>query len=179
MKYRRVVIPGATYFFTLVTYQRRPIFSDPVAVEKLRAAFRFTMERMPFMIVASVILLDHMHFIWTLPAESGDFSTRWRLIKSQFTHHYLTGNAASESASREKKRESDVWQRRFWEHWIRDEADLRNHVEYIHYNPVKHGLAKTAAEWKCSSFMKYVQDGIYPVDWAGDVQLFAGERFVE
>jgi putative transposase len=88
MEYRRIFIPGATYFFTLVTYQRRPIFSNPETVEKLRCAFRYTLERMPFTIVASVILPDHMHFIWTLPSQSADFSTRWRLIKSHFTRHF-------------------------------------------------------------------------------------------
>jgi putative transposase len=181
MDYRRLFVTGGTYFFTLVTYQRRSIFSTPEAVDKLRYAFQYTVERLPFTIVASVILPDHMHFIWTLPPESGDFSTRWRLIKSHFTRNWCPKGVMSESNSRRRKGEADVWQRRFWEHLIRDERDLSNHVEYIHYNPVKHGLVKFPAEWQYSSFMKYVQDGIYNLDWNAaldDVGFRAGD-FVE
>lgn len=98
MHYRRVFVPGGTYFFTLVTYQRRPIFSTPAAIEQLRNAFRYILERMPFTIVASVILPDHMHFIWTLPPESSDFSTRWRLIKSHFTRYWCFEESSSEVA---------------------------------------------------------------------------------
>src|SRR5512146_1212838 len=159
MDYRRVYVPGGTYFFTIVTYERRPILWTPEAVEKLREAFRYTIERHPFTLVASVILPDHMHFIWTLPEESRDFSTRWRLIKSHFSRNWHSKGTISESESRQKKGEADVWQRRFWEHMIRDEVDLSNHVEYIHYNPVKHGLVSSPADWEYSSFRKYVRDG--------------------
>jgi putative transposase len=148
MNYRRVLIPGGTFFFTLVTFQRCPILSIPEAVDFLRDACRNTMKRMPFTIVASVILPDHMHFIWTLPPESSDYSTRWRLIKCHFTRNWCTKDSVSKNASRVKKGEKDVWQRRFWEHLIRDELDLSRHVEYIHYNPVKHGLVNSPADWK-------------------------------
>ncbi len=169
MEYRRLIIPGGTYFFTVVTHQRRPIFDAPQAIELLREAFRYTLERLPFTIAASVILPDHMHFIWALPVESGDFSTRWKMIKSYFTKNWRPKGVLSESISRRRKGEADVWQRRFWEHLIRDERDFSNHVEYIHYNPVKHGLVNSPAEWQYSSFMKYVRDGVYDVNWIAKV----------
>jgi putative transposase len=146
MKYRRLFTPGGTYFFTVVAYQRQRIFSSPQAVEILRNSFRHTIELMPFMIVACVILPDHMHFIWALPPESSDYSTRWRLVKTHFTRHWCLEGTQSEKASRVRKGEQHVWQRRFWEHLIRDDEDLSRHVEYVHYNPVKHGLVKSAAE---------------------------------
>jgi putative transposase len=179
MQYRRAYVPGGTYFFTLVTYQWRPILSSPETIEKLRSAFRYTLERMPFTIVASVILPDHMHFIWTLPPDSADYSTRWRLIKSHFTRNWREKGMVSESASRRMKGEADVWQRRFWEHIIRNEVDLSNHVEYIHYNPVKHGLVSAPQEWKYSSFMKYVQDGYYAFDWGKKEKIYAGNQWME
>jgi putative transposase len=176
MKYRRAYLPGGTFFFTLVTYKRRPIFSTPQAVEHLQNAFRYTLSRMPFTVVASVILPDHMHFIWTLPAESSDFSTRWRLIKSHFTRNWHVKDSISENASRVQKGEKDVWQRRFWEHLIRDELDLTRHVEYIHYNPVKHGLVVSPGHWQYSSFRKYVREGQYLLDWGGNGIIWEGER---
>jgi putative transposase len=116
MKYRRVFVPGGTYFFTLVTYKRRPIFVTPQAVETLRSALRYTMERHPFAIIASVIMPEHMHFIWTLPPNDSDFPTRWRLIKGHCIRLWCTKEDSSESTSRIQKREQDIWQRRFWEH---------------------------------------------------------------
>jgi putative transposase len=177
MEYRRLFIPGGTYFFTQVTYCRRPILSTPEAVELLRSAFRYTIERYPFTIIASVILPDHLHIIWNLPPESSDYSTRWRLVKSQFSRHWH--QAASQSTSRQRHGEVDIWQRRFWEHLIRDETDLSNHVDYIHYNPVKHGLVSSPAEWKYSSFLKFVQDKLYPLDWGGDGNILAGASWLE
>jgi putative transposase len=179
MNYRRAFVPGGTFFFALVTYQRRPILSTPEAINFLRDALRYTIMRMPFEVVASVILPDHMHFAWTLSPESGDFSTRWRLIKSHFTRNWCPKETISETASRVQKGEKDVWQRRFWEHLIRDELDLTRHVEYIHYNPVKHGLVNLPGEWKYSSFMKYVQDGIYPPDWGGNGNTWEGEHWMQ
>ena len=179
MDYRRLCVPGGTYFFTLVTYQRRPILTTPEAVEKLRNAFRYTMNRLPFTIVASVILPDHMHFIWTLPQETIDYSTRWRLIKSHFTRNWRPKGEKSELHSRQRKGEAEVWQRRFWEHLIRDEADLSNHVEYIHYNPVKHGFVSAPAEWKYSSFMKFVRDGFYAQNWGEGEILFPENPWME
>ena len=178
MEYRRTYIPGGTYFFTLVTYKRRPIFSDLEAIDLLRKSFRYTMDRMPFNIIASAILPDHMHFIWSLPQESSDFSTRWRMIKSHFSRNWH-GRKTSEVVSRQNKGEVDVWQRRFWEHLIRDEQDLSKHIEYIHYNPVKHGLVKSPADWQFSSFSKYVKDGYYPPDWGSSDDIWGGEKWME
>lgn len=179
MEYRRVFSSGGTYFFTLVAYKRRALFTKPEAVEMLRQAFRYTMRRNPFTIVASVILPEHMHFIWTLPSESSDYSTRWRLIKSHFTRHWCPAGMVSERASRVRKDEKDVWQPRFWEHLIRDEVDLSRHVEYVHYNPVKHGLVKSAGEWEYSSFRKYVRDGLYAEDWGSDGKVWPGREGME
>jgi len=179
MEYRRVFVPGGTYFFTLITYKRRPVFSTPETVDLLRNAFAYTSERMPFTIVASVILPDHIHFVWTLPADSSDFSTRWRLIKSHFTRNWYPRESISEIKSRVKKGEKDVWQRRFWEHLIRDEQDLSHHVEYIHFNPVKHGLVNSPGEWEYSSFKNYVANGFYPSDWGMNEEIWAGERWME
>ena len=181
MEYRRLFLPGGTYFFTVVTYQRRPIFSAPHAIEILRDAFRYTLDRLPFTIVASVILPDHMHFIWTLPEQTSDYSTRWKMIKSYFTKNCRPKGVVSESISRRRKGEVDIWQRRFWEHLLRDERDLSNHIEYIHNNPVKHGLVKSPAEWQYSSFMKYVRDGLYDVNWNAEIVDvgFRAEEYAE
>jgi putative transposase len=179
MEYRRVYIKGGTYFFTLVTYHRIPIFSTQKSIEILNDAFHYTNDRMPFEIVASAILPDHMHFIWTLADESFDYSTRWRLIKSHFTRHWCKGQTFCGSASRIKKGERDVWQRRFWEHFIRDDFDLTRHIEYIHYNPVNHGYVKSPSDWQYSSFSKYVQDGLYPQDWGEVEKVWPGESSME
>ena len=178
MDYRRLYAAGGTYFFTVVTYNRRPILSTET-IDLLRNAFRYTMDKHPFTIIASVLLPDHMHFIWTLPPQSSDYSMRWRLIKSFFTRNSYRRESQSESESRRKKREAEVWQRRFWEHLIRDELDLSNHVEYIHHNPVKHGLVKSPADWKYSSFLKFVREGFYTLDWGGDEKLFADKPWME
>jgi putative transposase len=179
MNYRRVYIKGGTYFFTLVTYKRYPIFSTQRAIDFFDEAIRYTEKRMPFDIVASVILPDHLHHIWTMPIDSCDFSTRWRLIKSHFTRSWCQVGSVSKSLSRIKKGEQDVWQRRFWEHLIRDEADLTRHIEYIHINPVKHNFVKSPIEWKYSSFNNYVREGIYSPNWGGIVNLWPGESFME
>ena len=179
MKYRRLYIEGGTYFFTLVAFNRLPVFSSFEAVNILDEAIRYTSARMPLQVLAYVILPEHMHFIWTLPEESGDYSTRWRLIKTYFTRNLDQKNLAEISSSRIKKKEQGIWQRRFWEHWIRDEADLRRHVEYIHYNPIKHGYVQSLKDWKYSSFLKYVDDGLYPANWGESSPAWAGERFME
>jgi putative transposase len=121
---------------------------------------------MPFEIVAYVILPDHLHFIWTLPEGSGDYSTRWRMVKSYFTRYYKRKGSAGISASRKKKMEQDVWQRRFWEHLIRDPIDLARHVEYIHYNPIKHGYVSSLMEWEFPVFNSiYVMDCTLKLGW--------------
>ena len=168
MDYRRVYVAGGTYFFTLVTHQRKPIFSDPEAINTLRAAFTYARARHPFTIVASVILPDHIHAVWTLPEDNSDFSTRWRLIKSHFTRNW-----------RPRDKSAPVWQHRFWEHLIRNEEDLARHVEYIHYNPVKHGLALSPSIWPFSSFSKFVSAGLYPESWGSNEKIWEGEKLME
>jgi putative transposase len=175
MEYRRAKILGGTYFFTVITYGRNVIFHNPVNVTLLRNAFRHVMEKWPFKIDAFVLLPDHLHCIWTVPDGDMDFSKRWRLIKSYFTSYCLPEYRNIANDSRNKKKEQAVWQRRFWEHFIRDDDDYLRHVEYIHYNPVKHGHAKAPRDWPYSSFHKYVGQGKYDPDWdAGDSINFDG-----
>ena len=154
MQYRRACVPGGTFFFTLVTQGRRPVFSNAEAVEVLRNAFRRVRASRPFKIDAMVVMPDHLHCIWTLPPGDADFSTCWRLIKTWFAKHWQPAG-----------REQAVWQHRYWEHQIRDETDFARHADYIHYNPVKHGLAKSPLDWPYSSFRRHLEAGIYPADW--------------
>ena len=124
-----------------------------------------------------VVLPDHLHVIWTLPEDDANFATRWRLIKSRFSHAIPAGESVSNS--RLTKGERGIWQRRFWEHTIRDENDFARHVDYIHINPVKHGLVTRVVDWPYSSFHRLVKLGVYPEDWAGDVANLSsdfGER---
>ena len=179
MRYRRAKVKGGTYFFTVVTHKRIKIFNRSDRVELLRQAFREVIRQHPFKIDAFVLLPDHLHCIWTLPKGNADFSTRWRLIKSYFSRHSgLVGWAeernptnTTTSESRLRKNEKSIWQRRFWEHLIRNNDDLRQHVEYIHYNPVKHGLTKAPADWAYSSFHRYADKGIYDIKWGAGVRM--------
>ncbi len=166
MQYRRAYVPGGSYFFTLVTESRRPILATDAAIDILRQAFRGVMDQHPFVLSAAVVLPDHLHCILTLPDHDRDFSTRLRLVKTWFTKHcdpHLRDNPAN--SARRRKGERAIWQHRYWEHLLRDEEDYRRHVEYIHYNPVKHGYAKRPLDWRYSSFRHYVADGTYPESW--------------
>ena len=167
MQYRRVRSPGSSYFFTVVTYNRKPILCEPENIELLRDSFRKVIQQHPFTIDAIVILPDHLHCLWTLPPADADFSTRWRLIKSWFSRRCRFQDREQVSNSRRSKKEKAIWQRRFWEHLIRNEHDFNNHVNYIHYNPVKHGLVLSPKDWQYSSFHRYVQRGVYNIDWGG------------
>ena len=129
------------------------------------------MKKHPFNVDAMVLLPDHLHCLWTLPDNDQDFSTRWRLIKSQFTRDYEGKSKLIPSRSRSSKKEQAVWQRRFWEHVIRDEDDYVRHLEYIHYNPVKHGFVDAPSEWPHSTFHRYVKNGLYPNDWAAGKKI--------
>ncbi|MCP4749918.1 MAG: transposase [Proteobacteria bacterium] len=160
MKYRRLYVPGGTFFFTLTTEKRRAILVEHINI--LREAFLYVIRKYPFSMEAIVILPDHLHTVWNMHEDDFDYSKRWMLIKKNFSAELP---AFSVSASKTKKREKGIWQRRFWEHLIRDENDLRNHYDYIHYNPVKHGLTKRPGDWKYSSFNRYVKQGLYPKDW--------------
>ncbi len=161
-RYIRRRVDGGTYFFTIVLMNRgsRLLLEH---VELLRTAFRHVRARRPFDIDAIVILPDHLHCIWTLPTGDHDYSTRWRLIKHYFSRALPSGE--SRSRSRTRRGERGLWQRRFWEHTIRDENDFDRHVEYIHYNPVKHGYVDRPIDWPYSSFHRYVSRGIYPATW--------------
>ena len=164
-EYRRVYIKGGTFFFTVVTNGRYPIFEDKSATDLLKTSFYRVTIAHPFEIDSIVVLPNHLHCIWILPEGDSDFSTRWRLIKSDFTRNYLAASAREISDSRRIKREKGIWQRRFWEHTIRDEADLNTHRDYIHYNPVRHGLSDSPANWEHSSFKMFVKKGFYSPDW--------------
>lgn len=171
MQYRRAKTPEATYFFTFVTHQRQPVFNHPVSVELLRQAFRTVKQNHPFTIDAVVILPDHLHCIWTLPPNDADFSKRWRLIKSEFTRHCPTQFRQRRSTAQQHKGEQAVWQRRFWEHQLINEADFVRHVEYIHYNPVSHGLVKAPKDWAYSSFHRAVRWGLCVEDWGAEGKI--------
>ncbi len=165
--YRRLYIPGGTCFFTLVTAGREPIFGDARAVALLRDAVRAERRVRPFSIVAAVVLPDHLHMIWTLPRAESDYSTRWGAIKAGFTRAYLArgGDEARISQGRTRHGYRGVWQPRFIEHTCRDEDDLGRHIDYVHYNPVKHGLVTRPIEWPWSSMHRYVRAGILSSDW--------------
>jgi len=132
MQYRRAIAPGATYFFTVVTYDRQRFFAESDAIALLRESFHSVKQRHPFTIDAIVVLPDHIHCLWTLPPEDADFSTRWRLIKGHFSRRCPARYKHQQSSARLRKAEQAVWQRRFWEHLIRDDRDFYNHVNYIH-----------------------------------------------
>jgi len=150
---------------------RRPILCHPDAIEKIKNGFKHVMEKHPFTVDAMVLLPDHLHCLWTLPENDRDFSIRWRLIKSHFTRAYDGKLKLIPSGSRNRKRERAVWQRRFWEHMIRDENDYDKHVEYIHYNPVKHGFVDAPAEWQHSTFHRFITNGLYPKDWGAEKKI--------
>ena len=161
--YRRIRLEGGTYFFTVTLADRRArVLTDHV--DLLRSVFRRVQGERPFKIVAMVVLPDHLHAIWTLPAGDADYSGRWRAIKAGFTRDLVAGGMP---LVRHDKGEYDLWQRRFWEHTVRDESDLAAHVEYIHFNPVKHGLVKQVRDWPWSSFHQYVRRGWLAEDWGG------------
>jgi len=167
-EYRRAKVPGGTFFFTVVTYGRLHVFRDEVAVSLLRDCMRKVRARYPFSIDAIVVLPDHLHCIWTMPEGDSDYSGRWRWVKARFSRAY--GRTPGDgSASMRRRDEFGVWQRRFWEHWIRDEDDFKRHCDYIHYNPVKHDLVDSPAEWPYSSFERYVRMGVYAPDWGSSV----------
>ncbi|SEN78903.1 putative transposase [Duganella sp. CF517] len=148
---------GDTYFLTMVTAHRAPIFSAPEARMILRTAIQKVRRRHPFEIVGMVVLPDHLHALWRLPHDDYDFSLRWRLIKTHMTRYAGHGKR--------------VWQQRHREHTVRDERDLSHHLDYLHWNPVKHGLVERVQDWPWSSFHRYVAAGVYPVDWCGSSEL--------
>ena len=164
MQYRRAQLGGGTYFFT-VNLADRGTRLLTTYIDDLRHSVRRIQQAHPFEIIAWVVLPEHLHAVWTLPPGDTDYSMRWNQIKGTFSRHLPSGERVS--PSRADKRERGIWQRRFWEHWIRDEDDLRRHVDYVHYNPVKHGHVKQVGDWPFSSFHRFVRRGWLSADWGG------------
>jgi putative transposase len=173
--YRRTKIAGGTFFFTVTLADRS---SDLLIrhIERLRRVYHSIQESHPFETIAICILPDHLHAIWSLPRNDADFAVRWNLIKSGFSRGLP---AASRSSSKTAKREKGIWQRRYWEHAIRDDTDLARHVDYIHFNPVKHGLVSRVSDWPHSSFQQHVKRGSLPADWGGDTRDIPPSTFGE
>jgi putative transposase len=163
VRYRRSRIPGGTYFFTVTLRDRKSaLLTENVGL--LRAAFRQVHRRRPYTLDAAVILPDHLHVVMVLPGGDHDYSGRWRAIKSLFVRYLRRAGVPTYPAAGGGY---GVWQARFWEHLIRDENDWRRHVDYTHWNPVKHGLVERVVDWPYSSFGRYVRAGVLPVDWGG------------
>jgi len=165
--YRRARVAGGSYFFT-VTLEDRSSSLLVDRIDALRQAFASTRVELPFRIDAVAVPPDHLHCIWTLPEGDSDYSSRWQRIKGRFSRACPAGEAIS--ASRGRKRERGIWHRRYWEHTLRDGGDYASHVDYIHYNPVKHGHAGRVLDWPHSSFHRFVREGILPCDWGGEVE---------
>ena len=171
--YRRNFLPGGTFFFTATLADRR---SSALVnhIDLLKRAFRVTRRERPFVVDAVVVLPDHLHVVMTLPSNDADYPGRWKRFKSLFTRLV----ARRGGFERNRRGEYSLWQRRFWEHTIRDENDLMRHIDYIHYNPVKHGLVSQVSDWPHSSFHRYVKTGALAKDWGGSIAstMRFGER---
>ena len=164
VSYRRNYVLGGTFFFTVTLNDRRSsVLVEHVA--SLRAAFRKTRIERPFVIDAIVILPDHLHAIMTLPSGDSDFSDRWRRIKGNFTRNVVAGGVP---VSCNHRGEYALWQRRFWEHTIRDDGDFERCADYIHFNPVKHGMVSSPAAWPFSSLHRYARAGMLARDRGGE-----------
>jgi putative transposase len=174
-RYRRPRIEGGIFFFTVTLLDRSGELLVQ-HVERLRKVYRTVQARLPFATNAICILPDHLHAIWTLPTGDADFAKRWSRIKSGFSRELPPAQLRSRSQVR--RRETGIWQRRFWEHAIRNDADFERHVDYIHFNPVKHGYVTRVCDWPYSSFHRYVKNGLLPADWGGDQREIQG-RFGE
>ena len=168
--YRRAKISGGTFFFTIVLADRSSNLLLE-GIDYLKRAYRIVQERRPFETVAICVLPDHLHAVWVLPEHDTDFATRWNLIKGGFSRNF---DARLRSQSKTLRREKGIWQRRYWEHAIRDDADLERHVDYIHFNPVKHGHVTRVADWPHSSFHRFVERGLLTADWGGDLKEIEG-----
>lgn len=169
-EYRRIRVEGGTYFFTVVTYQRKPILTSEISRKILHDAWMDVKHRFPFETIGICLMPDHLHCIWKLPEGDSNYSVRWKEIKRLFSKQYAMqiGSGEPRNVSHQIRNEAAIWQRRFWEHTILDADDLDTHLDYIHYNPIKHGLTTRAADWPWSSFKRIVTDGFYDLDWIGD-----------
>jgi putative transposase len=175
--YRRARVPGACYFFTVNLRDRS---SDLLVreIDLLRATVRATQQRHPFHIDAWVVLPEHMHCLWTLPEGDANFALRWKVIKFAFAKRLP--KSESLNTIQRRRGERGIWQRRYWEHLIRDDLDYQQHIDYIHRNPIKHGHVQRLLDWPYSSFHRAVRQGLYPADWGGAPEMVAGgERELE
>jgi putative transposase len=170
-RYRRSEIAGGVFFFTVTLADRS---SDLLVrhIDRLREAYASVRGGHAFDTIAICILPDHLHAIWRLPQGDGNFPVRWSQIKSGFSRSL--GSNAERSNSKIVRREKGIWQRRYWEHAIRNEADLARHIDYVHFNPVKHGYVSRVSDWPHSSFPRYVARGLLPLDWGGDMRIATG-----
>jgi putative transposase len=168
-EYRRIRVKGGSYFFTVVTFGRRPCLIDDQVRAALRKGIQEVRQSLPFSIDAWILLPDHLHAIWTLPENDDNFGSRWAVIKRTVSCQcgYLAVNDEPINESPAKRGESGIWQRRFWDHLIRDELDFQRHLDYLHWNPVKHGYVKRVIDWPYSTFHRFVRQGLYPLDWGG------------
>jgi putative transposase len=173
--YRRIRVPGGCFFFTVNLLERHGNELLVRRIDLLRDAVRQVRQARPFEIDAWVVLPDHLHCVWTLPPGDHDNGTRWRLIKTAFAKGLPTTERLS--PVRRRRGERGIWQRRFWEHAIRDEADYAAHMDYVHFNPVKHGYVEDVSDWPYSTFKACVRRGLYPAEWVGhdDGAITAGE----
>ena len=171
---------GCLFFFTCVTHDRRPLFAAPAARRMLGEAMEATRAARPWVTEGIVLLPDHLHTLWQLPDGDADYSSRIGAMKKRFTRAYLAagGAEAEVSASQRRQRCRGVWQKRFWEHRVRDAKDFRMHLDYIHANPVRHGLASRPGDWPASSFRRYVKLGWYEPDWCGRVELPGSTKYL-
>lgn len=175
VNYRRNKIAGGTYFFT-VTLRNRSSNRLVGHIKLLKAAMRKVKDENPYKVIAIVVLPEHLHAIWELPAADADYAMRWRKIKSYFTKDLINQGV---KLNKNKHGEYNLWQRRYWEHTIKNEQDLIKHVDYIHYNPIKHGLVKRVVDWPHSSFHRYIKEGLLSRDWAADITTASEMNFGE
>ncbi len=175
VQYRRARVGGGAYFFTVALEDRRSHLLTG-HVELLRESFRAVHSKHPFDLDAIVIMPEHLHAIWVLPKDDADYATRWQLIKTRFTRAL---RATGVAVPTRLNGEPSVWQRRYWEHLIRDEEDWQRHRDYIFYNPVKHGLVGRVIDWPHSSFHRMVRHGELAPDWGGEVSVHETGRFGE
>jgi len=171
MSHFRRANDGTSFFFTVVSYHRRPILCDTLIRTALRDAIRAVRVSRPFVIDGCILLPDHLHCIWTLPPDDTDFSQRWSQIKHRVSYACGDRYRMRGSDAQVQRGEGTIWQRRFLEHRIRDDIDMQRHLDYIHFNPVRHGYAETAAAWPHSTFGRYVDAGVYVADWGGTVEV--------
>jgi putative transposase len=180
--YRRAAVAGGSYFFTLVTYRRRRVLCNEDIRSALREAIRSVRAEHPFAIDAWVLLPDHVLCIWTLPVGDDDYPARWAKIKRFVTQRCGARypNDARRAASNRRRNEGALWQRRYWEHLVRDPQDLNRCRDYVHWNPVRHGHVRRVRDWPYSTFHRFVRSGLYPLDWGGgDAPGMGGDGFGE